>query len=140
MAARQCRRCRALFNYIHGDIICPKCKDQEEVDFKVVRKYLRQNPKSTIHQTVNETEVNVQLINKFLREGRLEITDDSPIGIDCQRCGVMIKSGQFCEDCQNEIKKELNGAANRGNELKKRSGDSEYSSKGAKMHYLNRDN
>lgn len=138
MAARQCRRCRALFNYIHGDVLCPKCKEGEEKDFKVVRKFLRQYPKSTIHQTVNETGVNVKLINKFLRDGRLEISDDSPIGIDCSRCGQMIKSGMYCPSCAAEVQQELNNAANNGNRLKKDDNSNFSQKKAAKMHFINK--
>lgn len=138
MAVRQCLRCRSIFNYIRGDVLCPKCKDEEEKQFKVVRKFLRQYPKSTIHQTVNETGVNVKLINKYLREGRLEISDDSPIGIDCSRCGQMIKSGMYCPSCAAEVKQELNSAVNNVKKLKDDNVNFSQN-KGAKMHFLNKD-
>lgn len=118
MAPRQCKRCKTLFNYMQGDVLCPRCKEKEEEEFKTVRKYLKLNPKSTIHQTVNDTGIPIKTVTKFIRDGRLEITDDSPIGIDCQRCGRMIKTGSYCEECEVELRKELNQVVNKTKTIK----------------------
>lgn len=108
MAPRQCAKCRALFNYVQGDPLCPNCKEQLEKDFKIVRKFLRQYPNSTIEQTEEATSVLSKYIVKFIRDGRLELAKDSPIGIGCQRCGKNIHVGHYCKECEQEIRKEFN--------------------------------
>jgi hypothetical protein len=35
------------------------------------------------------------------------ITEGSSIGITCERCGVSIKSGRFCERCKNKMANNL---------------------------------
>ena len=41
---------------------------------------------------------------------RLVFADDSPIGIGCELCGTMIKTGRFCAKCKAEVTNNLNSA------------------------------
>lgn len=136
MAARQCLKCRTLFNYYSGDPICPRCKEELEGSFKIVRKFLRQYPNSTIGQTEEATGVPAKYITKFIRDGRLELSTDSPIGIDCQRCGKNIHIGHYCEECETEIRKEFNTAMNKGGSMGARSVRKD--GEGSSRQYLNK--
>ena len=40
-------------------------------------------------------------------------SDDSPVGINCESCGAMIKTGRFCEKCKKEMATQL------GNSIRK---------------------
>ena len=42
----------------------------------------------------------VNQIEKWIREERLAFADDSPVGIACEKCGRMIRSGRFCDSCK----------------------------------------
>ena len=97
-----------MFQYVSGPSVCPKCRKLEEEMFQKVKDYLRKNPGAEMHRIAEETEVSVALIEKFLRQGRLEVTADSPIRLSCERCGVEITSGRMCAKCQNEIQGEIN--------------------------------
>jgi len=136
MAVRSCPRCKSLFQYISGDPICQKCKDVEEQEFQIVRKFIRDNPKSTISETSKETKVSTKLIIKFIKQERLEISSESPIGIECERCGEIIKSGKFCKECTKELER---GFVEHKQANKKPEAQTKQSS-GSKMHFLNKDN
>jgi predicted amidophosphoribosyltransferase len=48
MEVKYCARCKKLFQYIGGPMLCPSCRDEEEKDFQRVKEFLRENPKATI--------------------------------------------------------------------------------------------
>ena len=43
MDVRTCRRCKRLFNYITGPVICPGCREEVEKEFQIVKKYIEEN-------------------------------------------------------------------------------------------------
>ncbi len=108
MEVKNCRICGRLYNYIGGrNYYCPACTEEIEKKFSVVKKYIQENPRATMKQISEDTEVTIQQLEKWIREERLAFTDDSPIGIDCEGCGVSIKSGRFCPYCREQMQRNL---------------------------------
>lgn len=136
MAVRSCPRCKNLFQYISGDPICQKCKDIEEDEFQLVRKFIRDNPKSTISETSKATNVSTKLIIKFIKQERLEISPESPMGVECERCGKTIKSGKFCKECSKELERGFVGHK----QIHKKPVGQVQQNGATKMHFLNKDN
>lgn len=111
MEVRNCRNCGRLFNYMGGGyFICGLCKDELDKKFTEVKKYIRENPKASMQQISEANDVSVNQLEKWVREDRLVFSDDSPIGIDCESCGVTIKSGRYCATCADNIHKNLSSA------------------------------
>lgn len=138
MEIRNCRRCKRLFQYITGRVICPACKDEEEKEFQKVKDYLYEHPKATMAEVSQATEVSVATIRHYLREGRLIITPDSPIGIECEKCGTTIKTGRFCERCARELERDVR-AAKDSLAGPKSFGLDKTDPKKSRMYYLNKD-
>ena len=84
MNVRNCRKCGKLFNYISGMPICPACKDLLEEKFQTVKKYIRENRLADIKEVAEACEVEVGQIQQWIREERLEFTEDSPVKIPCE--------------------------------------------------------
>lgn len=103
MDIRNCRNCGRVFNYIGGVSLCESCKEAVEKKFRQVREYIENNKHASIPQIAEDNEVTVQQINQWIREERLMFAEDSPIGIGCEKCGKMIRTGRFCEACKNEM-------------------------------------
>lgn len=110
MNVRNCRKCGKLFNYISGMGICPACKEKTEELFQKVKKYIRENPRADIREVSMECEVETSQIQQWIREERLEFTDDSPIKLPCENCGAMIRAGKYCERCKTTMAKNLSNA------------------------------
>ncbi len=109
---RNCRKCGKIYNYIGGAPICPVCKQLEEDDFQKVKEYLYENPGATLTQVSTELQMGVEKIKRFLKEGRLEITDDyGNMVLECESCGKSIKSGRFCAECERDLTVGLRSAA-----------------------------
>lgn len=103
MDVRNCRSCGRLFNYLSGPDICPACKDINEKKFHNVKDYIRENPRASIQEISDENEVTTSQIRQWIREERLQFSDDSMVGIECEKCGNMIRTGRFCESCKNAM-------------------------------------
>lgn len=130
---RNCRKCGKLFNYMGGMPICITCKNEDETDFKRIKKYLYENPGASISQVSSDLDITVEKIKRFLREGRLEVVGDDGIPIlHCEKCGEPIKTGRFCDECSKDMSKELSSVAN---EMKSKMG---YIGESSKMRYLSR--
>ena len=99
MELQNCRNCKKLFNYITGEIICPVCRDKLEEKYNQVKAYVRENPGAHINVVSEECEVSIKQIKKWVREERLVFSDDSLVGLECERCGKIIHSGRFCKEC-----------------------------------------
>lgn len=130
-----CKRCHAYYKKVGlGIYKCPECGYEEVDDFGKVRMFLEKNGKSSAPVIAEGTGIPVSKIERFLREGRIEIPDDSDIFIRCESCGTEIKYGRFCPKCALEMCKKLNMAISQGEigELPKKRTE--------KMHYLNRNN
>lgn len=110
---RNCRRCGKMYNYLGGPPICMDCKNADEETFKKVKEYLYKNPGAALSQVATELEVSVEKIKMFLREGRLEITEDSNVILECERCGKAIRTGRYCKECQNELGNDFSETASK---------------------------
>ena len=109
MNVRNCRKCGRLFNYAMGPIICPQCRDALEEKFKEVKAYISAHSGCGIQEVARECEVEVSQIQQWLREERLQFSEDSMVQLTCESCGTTIRSGRFCEKCKNEM---ANGFSN----------------------------
>lgn len=49
------------------------------------------------------TGVKPEIINHFLKKGRLEIPEGSKYFLQCERCGCAIRYGRFCPECMREL-------------------------------------
>ncbi|MDD3269241.1 MAG: MerR family transcriptional regulator [Syntrophomonadaceae bacterium] len=106
---RNCSQCGKLFPY-QGRNICGKCLEKEEDDFQLVRKYVRDHPGAGVIEVAEETKVEEDKILQFLRDGRLQ-SKGLTTSLVCERCGIVISTGRWCEKCTKQVKAEIQGAA-----------------------------
>lgn len=103
MNVRNCKKCGKVFNYVVGLPICPRCREEQELIFQNVKEYVRDHKGADIMEVADVCDVDPGQIRQWIREDRLQFTEDSPIRIPCEKCGVMILSGRFCEKCNAEM-------------------------------------
>lgn len=110
MNVRNCRKCGRIFNYVVGMPICPACKEKLEEKFQQVKDYIRENKGANIPEISRECEVETTQLRQWIREERLVFSDDSPVGINCESCGTMIRTGRFCDKCKATMVNNLKGS------------------------------
>ena len=72
-------------------------------DFGKVKKYLEENGPTPTLVLAEATGVKVEIIEIFLRQGRLEIPEGSKYYLKCERCGCSIRFGRYCPSCTQEL-------------------------------------
>lgn len=103
MALSNCPRCGKTFNKLPNVKICRDCQEAEEAQFEKVYQFLRDNPKTTLKITAEETQVSERLILEWFKTGRL--TSQSPeFSWHCEKCGASIDRGRFCKRCAGEVR------------------------------------
>lgn len=112
MDVRNCRKCGRLYNYIGGSYrhLCPQCINDMEELFQTVKKYIEDNPGASMPIVTRECGVSSQQIENWVREERLCLSEDSPIGISCEQCGRTIRMGKYCPECKNKLANNLERA------------------------------
>jgi len=134
MKVINCKKCGRIFNYIVGPPICPKCREEMEEKFQEVKKFVQENKQANINDISEECDVEIGQINQWIREERLFFAEDSPIGINCESCGAMIKTGRFCEKCKVEMARDLNSSIRRNQPIE----DNSKTKENPKMRFLDR--
>lgn len=135
MEVRNCKSCGRLYNYIGGSYrnLCPNCINKMEDKFNEVKDYIFENKSATIPDISKDCDVRVEQIEHWIREERLYFSEDSPIGIACESCGITIKSGRFCPACKNKMSNVLSdlysGESSRTKNVNKDSDKMRYLSK-----------
>ncbi|MBQ2804067.1 MAG: flagellar protein [Lachnospiraceae bacterium] len=103
MNVRNCRQCGRIFNYVAGPFLCQVCREKMELKFQEVKEYIRENPGVSIPQVSEACDVEPSQIRQWLREERLEVTEDSAIFLNCDGCGMPIRCGKYCDKCKGNL-------------------------------------
>lgn len=104
-----CPTCNSLFVKTKFRDICDACYKEEEAKFDKVYEYIRKksNRTASMMQVVEATDVEEELIIKFVKTGKLRIAQFPNLGIPCEKCGTIIRSGRLCESCSDSIRSGL---------------------------------
>lgn len=90
--------------------ICPKCIQLEIDMLSEVRNFLRDNPQAKLSTVSEETDVPMKMINRFIREGQLNLM------VRCGKCGIKIKNTggkKYCNSCAVLVKKGIMSSSER---------------------------
>lgn len=136
MDVKSCRRCRKLFNYVAGPHICPACREALEEKFREVKTFIEEHAHSSIHDVAEACKVDTNQITQWVREERLQFSDELAVGFGCERCGANIRSGRFCSKCKMEMTNSFSAAIKRDNVSKEPEPVKHDGS--PRMHYIDR--
>ncbi|MHB8983998.1 MAG: MerR family transcriptional regulator [Carboxydocellales bacterium] len=109
MSLKNCPRCGKLFVVISKDI-CPDCAGQDEAMFEKVRTYIKAHPECDMQEVSEKTEVPVEKILLYLREGKIiGVSTGFGGGLQCLSCSAPITTGRLCDKCAKSLNQELTG-------------------------------
>lgn len=133
MDIRNCKGCGKLFKYYGATTpMCATCMKALDDKYEQVKKYIYDNPRANINEVAQEMDVSIQQLQRWVREERLSFSEDSLVGVECESCGTMIRTGRFCQNCKAKMKNDLSSAIAKP-EIKKPTPQKDTS---ARMRYL----
>lgn len=107
MDVRNCKECGKLFNYLSGPTLCPACTKKLDDKFTIVKEYIYNHPGAGMQEVADENDVSIPQIKNWVREERLAFTESSMVGIECESCGALIRTGRFCQSCKDKLANNL---------------------------------
>lgn len=96
--------CKGRMLYMgSGKYRCRECGQEELDDFGKVKDFLEKNGPTPALVVENATGVRREVIEYFLKKGKVEIPEGSRYYLKCQRCGCSLRYGSFCSWCAKEL-------------------------------------
>lgn len=104
-----CPNCETLFLKSKFRDVCDSCFKEEEKLFEKVYQFIRkkENRTATMVQVIDATEVDEELIIKFIKSGRLKLMQFPNLGYKCEKCGATIREGRLCVTCSDTLRSQL---------------------------------
>ena len=100
----QCEKCKRKVLYVGGEKYrCEICGSETLDDYGKVKEYLEEYGPSPALVVSKATGVYPEIIEMFLKKGRLEIPEGSKYYLKCEKCGCSIRYGRFCPSCVREL-------------------------------------
>ena len=95
-----CPNCNSNMRYKYGGIfVCDKCGTETTNDYGKVKKYLDEHGPTNAIDLAQQTGVSSSKISAYLREGKLEIPENSTVFLHCKGRGTPIRFGEYCTRC-----------------------------------------
>ncbi|WP_367946569.1 TIGR03826 family flagellar region protein [Bacillus sp. V59.32b] len=109
MELTNCPNCDTLFVKSKFRDVCESCYKEEEKNFEKVYQFIRkrENRSALMPQVVEATGVDEDLIIKFIKTGKLRVSQFPNLGTPCEKCGKVTQNGRMCDDCSGSLRSEL---------------------------------
>lgn len=108
---RNCPGCGKLFTDT-GLGLCVDCYHKREELEKLVLEYVREHPKVTVSEIVEDTGVDIRIVKDMLRRGMF-INTGGDVSYPCSRCGQLITSGAYCAKCSAILHAEIKSVSSK---------------------------
>lgn len=105
---RVCGECGGVMVYKGvGEYQCEECERLDYDDYGKVRLYIEKHRGATAAEIESAVGVSQRIIRRLLRDGRIEVTENSRTFLSCDLCGKKIRSGQYCSECEMNMHRSI---------------------------------
>lgn len=105
---RVCSECGGVMVFKGvGEYSCENCSYVDYDDYGKVRLYIENHKGATAAQIEESIGVSQKSIRRMLKDGRIEIAENSRTFLHCEMCGKEIRSGQYCDECEIKFHRRL---------------------------------
>lgn len=107
-----CKKCKGVMVYKGlGEYQCEDCEETEYDDYGKVRNYLESHRGANVAEIASATDVSQKSIRDMIKEKRFEVIENKGGYLRCEMCGVNIKSGRLCPQCEVLFHRKLEAEA-----------------------------
>ena len=108
----KCPRCGTKYPKPElGAYVCTVCKFHERIDCAIARSRCEAMEDITIEEAVEMTaRMGFNQKERIKRELEIEMDELEHSSYNCQKCGLSIPYGRYCDDCKKRIGEKLRNA------------------------------
>ncbi len=105
---RVCSDCGGVMIYKGiGEYRCEDCDKLDYDDYGKVRAYIERHGGATAVEIERAIGVSQRIIRRLLKDGRIEVSENSVSFLCCEICGKKIRSGQYCPECEMNLHRNI---------------------------------
>lgn len=106
-----CEKCKSKMKYIgDGKYQCSVCEWEATDDFGKLKQFFDIHGSAPMNVVQKETGLRLEMIEGFIKKGKIQIPEDAEYYLWCERCGCGIRYGRYCQDCTQKIAKRIEKA------------------------------
>ena len=99
-----CEKCGGIVKYTgSGCYVCEDCGHEVMDDFGKVKAFLEKRGPSNIMEIAYGTGLEHSVVSKLLKDGRIQVYQNSAEGLICASCGAPIQRGKYCVNCSGRM-------------------------------------
>ena len=102
---KNCPQCGRIYAET-GNGLCRDCYDKLVKIEQEVLIYVREHPKCSAEEIIENTKATMAIIRRMVREGHFE-NSNIVVTYPCSRCGAPIFEGQYCMNCIEKMQKNI---------------------------------
>ncbi|QGQ97488.1 hypothetical protein EHS13_22665 [Paenibacillus psychroresistens] len=103
---QNCPNCGNIFRKTTWPV-CQDCKNEMENELSKCTEFIRRNRQTTMSQLVEQTGVSEINITKYIRDGKINISDVPNLSYPCDLCESSIRKGNLCVKCRMKINTDI---------------------------------
>ncbi len=103
---QNCPNCGNIFRKTTWSV-CQDCKNEMEIELSKCTDFIRRNRQVTMSQLVEQTGVTELNITKYIKEGKINISDLPNLSYACDLCADRIRKGNLCVSCRLKINSDI---------------------------------
>jgi flagellar operon protein (TIGR03826 family) len=103
---QNCPNCGNIFRKTTWSV-CQDCKNEIEMELSKCTDFIRRNRQTTMAQLIENTGVEEQNITKYIRDGKINISDVPNLSFPCDLCQSPIRKGNLCYSCKVKLNTDI---------------------------------
>jgi flagellar operon protein (TIGR03826 family) len=103
---QNCPNCGNIFRKTTWPI-CQDCKNDMENELSKCTEFIRRNRQTSMSLLVEHTGVSELNIEKYIRDGKINIIDVPNLSYPCDLCEAGIRKGNLCYNCRVKINTDI---------------------------------
>lgn len=99
-----CEHCRGTLTYMGlGEYKCGICGETALDNMGKVQAYLKEHSNAGAFDIAEATGIELDKVFSLINQGSIDIVKDTHRVTECQKCGVLTRTGRYCEQCTKKL-------------------------------------
>lgn len=100
-----CPECGKVFVKTPTRVVCDTCYKEDLKKLDIVLNFLkrRTSREASLEEVEEGTGVPIEVIERFIKMGKIRINSFPNLGYPCKQCGIRIREGTLCGTCLSNL-------------------------------------